>query len=366
MKKKLTAKEKTHLERKDIIKTKVPGKIILSGEYSVLYNKPALVVPINKYLYCDISKTDDSGVTIELNDFKVKQNFTLNVIKRKGEKIEENLKSQDKVILKNFELTIYILYLLEKNYSISLNNLFISIISEIPINHGLGSSAAFIVCLLKSLKSYYCLSINNHSFIKLAIKIEDIIHGKSSGLDINAVFYEKPIFFNSLQKIEIIDNTYYSYKNMHLKPFDFIEQRSIIRNFSSGRGINSNFFIINTGKSESSTKQCIDHVIQLNKKDDFWRKFEEVTLNLKNAILEKQDEEIKKIIKINHKLLCELNVVPQKIIKFIHKIEEYGGVGKISGAGNIKGDNSGIVIVFIKNKEILLSLCKKFKFEIYE
>ena len=47
-----------------------PGKIILSGEYSVVYNAPALGISINRYARVTIASNQTGHVCLELEDLK--------------------------------------------------------------------------------------------------------------------------------------------------------------------------------------------------------------------------------------------------------------------------------------------------------
>ncbi|MCP3660831.1 MAG: hypothetical protein GY830_11215 [Bacteroidetes bacterium] len=172
---------------KSINSIKVPGKIILTGEYSVLFGKHAIAFPINKYLYCHIKQNFSNTLLIELNDLNIKRTFSLNEIIIKGKIIEDCYHKNELIIIDPLDFVVYLLYKFQTTFSVSIKDISITISSEILINHGLGSSAAIIVCLIKALSKFYNLQISNSSFIDFAIKIENIIHKKSSGVDINTM-----------------------------------------------------------------------------------------------------------------------------------------------------------------------------------
>jgi len=68
------------------------------------------------------------------------------------------------------------------------------------------------------------------------------------------------------------------------------------------------------------------------------------------------------LIRENQKLLNNIGVVPKNISNFIDEIEQMGGAAKICGAGSIRGNNAGAIIVFsdIMPKDI----CNKYGFQV--
>ena len=76
----------------------------------------------------------------------------------------------------------------------------------------------------------------------------------------------------------------------------------------------------------------------------------------------KNDINIISLIRENHKLLNKIGVVPQNICNFINEIEVDGGAAKICGAGSIKGDSAGAIIVF--SEKMPDKLCNKYGFKV--
>ena len=66
----------------------------------------------------------------------------------------------------------------------------------------------------------------------------------------------------------------------------------------------------------------------------------------------------------NHWLLAEIGVVPKKVGQFIKDVMTAGGVGKVCGAGSIRGDAGGMVMVY--GIDDVSSLCQSFGYETFD
>ena len=73
--------------------------------------------------------------------------------------------------------------------------------------------------------------------------------------------------------------------------------------------------------------------------------FSHVTENVDQAIQRDDQQLLIESIRHNHQLLVKIGVVPEKVQKFIAEVEKSGGAAKICGAGSIRGDAAGAVLV---------------------
>ena len=144
------------------------GKWILAGEHAVLRGYGALVFPIKeKYLRLRYSKTR-APLTASY----------------KGESGNDNHSLFWSVIEKGFQLV-----------GQPLTNAFghFDLYSNIPVGVGMGASAALCVALARWFVTYQLISSNElHEFAK---QLEDLFHGKSSGLDIAGVAAPTGVYF---------------------------------------------------------------------------------------------------------------------------------------------------------------------------
>ena len=92
-----------------------------------------------------------------------------------------------------------------------ISNIKVNIKSSIPVASGLGSGAAVSISILKALNNYYSTNASLDCINQIAFEIEKIYHGTPSGIDNTTITFEKPIFFQKNEPVEILDfkNTFH-------------------------------------------------------------------------------------------------------------------------------------------------------------
>ncbi|HEY4537989.1 MAG TPA: mevalonate kinase [Erysipelothrix sp.] len=160
------------------VKSKRHGKIILMGEHSVVYQKPAIALPF---------KAVNTNVIIQEND---KQAIETSTYFGSIAKL-----SDDYLGIKTL-----IMAMIEK-FSLEADNFLIKIESTIPIQRGLGSSAAVSIALVDAFDEYFKLSLDDHEKIQLFHISESIHHRNPSGIDTRVIYENKAILFEKNQKI---------------------------------------------------------------------------------------------------------------------------------------------------------------------
>lgn len=218
----------------------------------------------------------------------------------------------------------------------------VKIDSDIPIGAGMGSSAAFAVAASAIKVGKLDLGKIN----ELAYKMEKKHHGNPSG----------------------VDNTICTYGG-------FLWYRKESENFKTFRNVIPkikfpSIYLLNTGKPAESTKEMVSHVsdILLNRRshlDIVFKAIEEVTKEFLSLFIGDKFPDFGELISSNERLLEKLDVVSPSTQKIIHSIEKIGGAAKISGAGG-KRDGSGMVIVYHKDPDKLLSFAKKENLNLFQ
>jgi mevalonate kinase len=91
---------------------------------------------------------------------------------------------------------------------------------------------------------------------------------------------------------------------------------------------------------------------------------EKVTKGFLEFLMGEARSEFGSLIRENELLLEKLGVVSVRTKALIRKIERMGGTAKISGAGGSK-ENSGMVLIYHKDQEKLLSFAKKNSLDLF-
>jgi mevalonate kinase len=205
------------------------GKIILFGEYGIIFDSMALTIPfthfhgelsfdnkLNKYKYTDYDFARNSNTQLE----------SYSVYLRK--------KMDEGELPAGFDFNAFIRDLG--------NGLYFE--SSIPQGYGLGSSGALVAALYKR---YYTSRIkvgkttNSADIIRLKhifATMESFFHGKSSGIDPLNSYFHYPLLIRTKNHIETVEIPRHKYKN------------------------NEGIFLINSGfpgKTEPVVKLFLDH-----------------------------------------------------------------------------------------------------------
>ncbi|MBA2652423.1 MAG: mevalonate kinase [Tatlockia sp.] len=159
--------------------TTTHGKWILAGEHSVLRGHGALVFPIKEKKLC-----------LSYN--------------KAGSELKANYEGSS-----GSEMHLLFWSVLEQGQQLlgrSLNNLHgnFHLYSDIPVGVGMGASAALCVATARWFAAQKLLS--DESVFSFAKNLEDLFHGKSSGLDIAGVSADTGILFQQGEKKPIKQN----------------------------------------------------------------------------------------------------------------------------------------------------------------
>lgn len=330
-----------------VIKSRAPAKLIISGEHAVVYGAPAIALPVeNNFAQTCILQKNSNEINFVLPDLNYQQAFTIpELINLQNNTVNKyqlflakkcNINSVLVVQAEIFPCALvrfaeYFAAKLQIKTEIILQEFTgkeISITANIPLYCGMGSSAATIVSLLQAvlefLKQQNILSISASEYLQqnfdecfnLARAIENLQHGFSSGLDIAVALKNAPIFFQ--------------------------EGKIYSRKFSAFP-----LRLINTGRPASTTGECVTSAEKYFCDPKLLADFAAITNEI-DKILQSTElslTDLKYCIRENHQLLCKIGVVPDKVKALIANFEQQGFAAKISGAGAVKGDNAGIVIV---------------------
>ena len=332
------------------------GKVIISGEHSVVYGKPALAFGIDKHtkMYLNCYKSDQNSNCFALiNLMSLKINFKISK-NEMSDYLISNSKIQDlnnddiankhkkhliQIIINIYSKLKDLIKLEKVKYYIENTYFLISISSDIPVGFGLGSSAAYNVCIVNGLCLLINKLLNNNIFSKkdillLSNESEKIFHnGTPSGIDASCSLYGGVINFRSINEQS---NVKIPLNNFFLNKIKFILINTKIQR-------NGGEFIKNVSNFKKNNPELFNNLIN---------EIGDVTNNIINLIMKEQSDDddcfkFFELIKQNQKLLKNICVSNNEIDNIINILENNEYVGKISGAGG-----GGFIICFVLKEKM--------------
>src|SRR3989344_290210 len=293
-----------------------PAKVILSGEHSVVYGKPAIAAAFDRRLTFEISHE----VSFRPHQTREKSHHQKILAIAK---IVTDYLTNIKLPFTNYKY----LYKIE---------------SDIPIGRGLGSSGALACASTAAFYHYYTGKKPTEEIIsKLSYQIEKLANKNDSGLDSTVSTVGGLIFFR--------------------KEFEFL--KSIFQlPYHIPDNLVQNLILIDSGKPEETTGQIVGSVKVRYRKNpkkiaNILNQMELITKQLIISIVSNNEALFSKSILQNQTLLEQLGVVsnPTKIL--LSELTKWG-TGKITGAGGVK-KGSGYLLFYSKNKDEVINYCQK-------
>ncbi|MBR1376039.1 MAG: GHMP kinase [Cardiobacteriaceae bacterium] len=324
-----------------------PGKIIITGEHSVLYGAEALACAVAKYTtvsFIPIKRENQLETSINGEKAKPRPFGALKKLKNKLDKrfelfLEGNLPVRN-ILSRPDDLLLYSLTVAASHLPLPLPEPGrIESKSDIPLGAGMGSSAAAVAAMLKlSLHLLDLPEMNAEKFFETVRFCERLQHGKGSALDAATVTFGGIIKLNAAKPEKFATDKY--------------------------ANIEENFHTFLHGIPATSTGECVSFVRRHFAEDTaLWRDFSAVCKEICNLLKTEnpQDENLISAIRENHRLLCKIGVVPEAAQNLIRKIEATGGAAKISGAGATLGENAGMLLIYHQDENYLKAVIEKYQ-----
>ncbi|AFK23089.1 mevalonate kinase [Pyrococcus sp. ST04] len=282
-----------------------PAKIILFGEHSVVYGKPAIAAAINLRTYVEAEPRNDGKIRIEAHDIKVPGltvSFSENEIY-----FETDYGKAAEVLSYVREAINLVLEEADKNTGVQ-----VSITSQIPVGAGLGSSAAVAVATIGAVSRLLGLELTKEEIAKLGHKTELLVQGASSGIDptVSAIggflYYEKGKF-------------------EHL-PF---MELPIVVGYTGSSGSTKELVAMVRKRYEEMPELIIPILESMGKLVEKAREIIVSEIDHREKF-----ERLGVLMNINHGLLDALGVSTKKLSELVYAARTAGALGaKITGAG---------------------------------
>lgn len=278
------------------IKAFAPGKIILFGEHTVVYKKPAIAVAIDRGVNVELIPRNDDNITVKLDliDYYKKSQLV-------NKKLNYKIDSQKKMIT-DYIYEVINLFEFEKGFDLTVD-------IKMYLGAGLGSSAAVTVSTLKAVSLYVNKQIDKKTIAQTAREIEIKIQGAASPIDTSMSTYGGIIFIDENSKLNRIDF------NMKLP--------LIVSNCEiSG----------NTGKLVESVRLKYEKYPTIV--GNIFKAMKQIAIDAKVALEKGNSELIGDLMNINQGLLDAIGVNTTELSDMVYKAREYGAKGsKLTGSG---------------------------------
>jgi mevalonate kinase len=299
-----------------------PAKILLCGEHAAVYGMPAVAMAVNRFATTQIRAGKGLSVLFKLCDVQKTYRVTLSTLRSVKQRLYSAYRrfmggsmGIREVLSSPADLFQFALISFLDSCALELKDgLDIQLHSTIPIGCGMGSSAATTVSFVRGLVQYFSIEKGLDWIESLIGEVEQLQHGRSSGVDAHICLRGGCIRFQKGRKSESL-------------PLPRVPM-----------------WLVHTGCPESTTGECVSAVGKVFRHSEIWSEFADVSSRFSHALQHDQTK-IAGIVSENHVLLNRIGVVPERVAAFIKDIERGGGAAKTCGAGAILGDAGGIVLV---------------------
>ncbi|SEQ70113.1 phosphomevalonate kinase [Virgibacillus subterraneus] len=335
---------------------KVPGKLMIAGEFAVLEAYQNLVVmAVDRFVYVSLTQQDENRLSL--------LNFDLANLEWTYNEKKVNIKTADKRV-KFVEDAMSVVYTYLKEMNVSLANFHLEIRSELDDEsgrkYGLGSSAAVVTSVVAAILKKY---LPKEPSAKLIFKLAAISHvktqGSGSGADVAASSYGGFLQYASFQA-EWLQYEYEkadTIRELVEKDWQYLSLKPI------KLPVNAYMCIGWTG-TPASTGKLIDKIKRLKTENNtLYEQFLEESNRAVSTFIKGVTEEDAALIvegtKRNRRALATVgkhanaDIETPMLQKLCDLAELHGGAGKPSGAG---GGDCGIA--FLPSKEQAQQLMK--------
>lgn len=323
----------TSTPQADPARAHAPGKIILSGEHAVVYGAPALAVAVARYTEVTFKPIlSSTGLRTAFDNLSSGQFYPLELLRNfkhgLDERFDRFLKGDlpvQKILQRPDDLVIYTMASLVHHLPMpgvrvdgrlpvpgQLNSR-----SDLPVGAGMGSSAAVIAAtfiLYEGLMEHAQTLEERFERVRFCERLQ---HGKGGAIDAASVV------FGGANRV----------------------QDGALTRLDPLPGLSGDaWYWVLHGAPDSSTGECVAAVRNRFGDDRaLWADFAAVTDAVQQALTDSTDPA--QALRRNHRLLCHIGVVPPAAQRFVAALEARGASAKICGAGAVRGDHGGIVLV---------------------
>ncbi|MBQ6813686.1 MAG: mevalonate kinase [Methanobrevibacter sp.] len=285
-----------------------PGKTILFGEHSVVYNEPAIAGAVNKRASVTIKESLNNYSTLKSYDL----GFEVILDTRRG---TYTLKRGKPGIIR------YILNAMGKFHDHSAIDMTLGL--NLPIGSGLGSSAAVTVATIAALHDYHNVPITKEKLAEEAHGVEEDVQGIASPLD---------------TLVSTFGGLVYLSREKRIVRFDRALDAPFVIGYTNKYG-NTSKMVKNVKHLKDSYPELVDPIIDTMGK---------IANEARVAILKNDIDKIAELMNLNQGLLDGLGVNTYELSRMIYNARNNGALAsKITGSGG-----GGSIISLCKNETV--------------
>jgi len=307
------------------IKVSAPGKLMLLGEHTVVYNHPCLVTAVDQRMRATVEVINEPifelhAPDVQVTDYKKPISKVGRGDISKGAKFVEIAVTN---IVRHPEFSSGSRFRNKFGMTREMG-IRITTKSDFSSQFGFGSSSASTVCTVKGISEILGLKLTDKEIFDLSYKTVLDIQGKGSGFDVAAAVYGGTLYFVTGGKV--------------IEPLD-IKELPLIVGYS---GIKTDTVdIVNKVKQSFANKQ--------NRLNEIYNSIEVLVNQAKERLVKMDWEGFGNLMNKNQDLLKELGVSIDKLDRMIKASLSEGAYGaKLSGAG---GGDCMIAIVPKDNEQ---------------
>lgn len=302
-----------------------PGKTILCGEHAVVYGAPALALAVSLHMRAQAWLLEKAEIRLSLETLGCEAVWPLVELEALRERLDRrHARFLDgdlairEVLSAPEQLALYAVALALEALSDAARapGLALCLASELPIGAGLGSSAATLSAVLAATRAAVHAPLAATDLMRLTRHAERLCHGRGSALDAAVVVHGGCVRV----------------------------QGSEVRRLPAalpGEG----WLLVDSGVPEATTGECVQRVRDRFEDPGRLREFGIVAQAMEQALVQGSVEGARAAVLHNARLLEQIGVVPERVRAFLGEARQRGAVGKISGAGSVRGDRGGLLLL---------------------
>lgn len=297
-----------------------PAKLIISGEHAVVYGRPALAVAVAPGVTARVAAHEAAGeVVFSMPAYGLeKRVYTRDLAAFVGAKTAAWAafaagRCPITAVLDGAWELLPMAYGLGLDGAAPPEGTRLHLESGVPVGCGMGTSAALGLAVIRAAAAVAGLEVDHDQLYGRSLSCERCLHGYPSGVDSCLCLEGGSIRFQE--------------ETLTPRPLPDTDLRLLL-----------------TGRPASTTGECVMHVRERFADSAIWDEFAAVTEAVDRA-LDHAPADLPALVRENHRLLCRIGVVPERVQALIAELEAAGAGAKVCGAGSVAGDQAGVVLV---------------------